>query len=96
MLAEQWEEKKRAHIAALYANTNMDMKENNRPEVIKGLERAYDDVIEAIRNNTLGEGKKEEEMTPEEAAFMSAAKRGQARILPPVMPGEETIANLPE
>lgn len=72
----------------------MDMKENDRPQAIKSLEEGYDDLIEAIRNDTLGKAQ-EEDQTPEEAAFMNAAKRGQAMIQPPVMPGERTIADLP-
>lgn len=38
-------------IAALYANTNMDMKENNRSERIKDLETHFNRAIEMIYND---------------------------------------------
>jgi hypothetical protein len=73
----------------------MDMKDNDRPSRIRELERSYEDVIEHVINGTLGQ-KEDKNITPDEQAFMNAAKRGQARILPPVLPGEQTIENLPE
>lgn len=80
------------HISALYANTNMDMKENRRDERISSLEEAYDSVVEGIKGQVAPE--QQEKMTEQEAEFMSAAKRGQALIAPPAMPGEETISKM--
>lgn len=93
-LIEEWEHKKVLHITAMYANTNMDMEENNRPEKIKLTEESYDYVIETIRGNITPE--KQREMTEQEHDFMDAAKRGQALIAPPAMPGEETISRMGE
>jgi hypothetical protein len=77
---------------AMYANTNMDMEENKRDERIQVLTDNYDHVIEMIRHNRPLE--QEEEMSEQEQDFMDAAKRGQALIAPPMMPGEETISKV--
>lgn len=72
----------------------MDMSENDRPARIKELEMHYDGVIESIRSNITSEV--QEEMSQEEQDFMKAAKRGQAKIAPPVMPGENSMPRLRE
>lgn len=72
----------------------MDMPENKRTERVKELEAAYDNVVDSIYG--VASAVPEEDMSDTEVAFMKAAQRGQARILPPIMPGEDTIENLPE
>lgn len=95
-LAEEWEAKKTAHIMAMYANTNMDMKENDRQARIAELEKSYNSVIDSIMTGKkVDEGQKPEMMSESEHAFMRAAARGQARVALPSMPGESTIRNLP-
>ena len=71
----------------------MDLEENKRGEKIRELEANYNMVIDAI--NGYGLEDEEQDMTEDQMQFMNAAKRGQQMVLPPVLPGENTIGNLP-
>jgi len=77
----------------MYSNTNMDDPENNRETRVQELQSYY----KSLRRAVLGESVdvEEEVADPDRDAFMRASKRNLAAILPPSLPGEESIQRLP-
>lgn len=93
-LCDEWRQRKTAHIAALYANTNLDSEENDRGSVIDKLEKSYDKLIATLWSGEVDEETKAEE-DAWESPFMRAGRNALQSVQPPSLPGERRIAALP-
>lgn len=82
--AERIERQEDLHVAAMYANTNLDEPDNKRDERVRDVQHFY----RSLRREILEGGELvEEPPDPQAEAFMRAARRGQA-IVAPIMPTE--------
>lgn len=74
----------------MYANTNLDMEENDRPRKVAQWERAYDNVIARIWNGDDPSADSGEEKALMSSAFMRAGARNTI-----MLPGSNAISSLP-
>lgn len=77
-----------AHIAALYANTNLDGEDAQRGQVVLNVEEAYEELITNAWNGSTPE-KRLEESGELNTAFMRASRR---RVTQVMLPGEEVLS----
>ena len=96
VLCEEWRSRKSTHIAALYANTNLDDERNDRASAVSRLEDEYERIIVQIWNGESADGMSEEEREAWNSPFMQAGRRViQNALQPMVMPGQEALESLP-
>lgn len=91
--AERIERQEDAHIAALYANTNMDDPENNRQQRVGELQEYYNELRKAVLGSS--DVDVEPETDDQAEAFMRAGRRNLAIAVGPKLPGEDQIRALP-
>lgn len=91
--AERIERQEDAHVAALYANTNMDNPDNNRDQIVRQIQSFYN----SLRRQVLGDSQAEVEAPPDPQAeaFFRSSRRNQAMFESPELPGEAAIRRLP-
>lgn len=78
------------HVAALYANTNLDSEQNDRGAYIKRIDEYYVALERALGEDPEVTAREVERMREMERndPFLSASRRNAARsVVPPSMPG---------
>jgi hypothetical protein len=95
-ICDRWEARRAAHIAALWANTDLNDEKNDRPGIIDRLEHSYDALTARIWNGEDSETDQAEEESWNDDFIRRGSHASRAvKIRTPSLPGEEVIASLP-
>lgn len=105
ILCDEWKHRKAVHLAAMYANTNLDLESNDRAAIVTKLEEQYDTIIAKIWNGGELSPVEEKEEKAWQSPFMRAGRSqiemvqdAAARVVGPKsmkLPGEAEIGALP-